>query len=217
MQEAVARLSALGTITGEQVDLQDLQAGINATNREIARLQQTLATLRAQPQTPVTERKIAALTARIANLQRGTADTDALLKTLRGHSLPDLVFSLVPPGESLRIAAASGMKAEEVRAIELQGRSIFVPSLAINLAYDWGEDGEGRTSKSWLVGRKAAALEDFRYSAPMRRANLTWDDTNLRAYISDPQATVKGNRMPFGGVREAKDVDDIVAYLKTLN
>ena len=68
-----------------------------------------------------------------------------------------------------------------------------------------------------VVGRKAAALEDFRYSAPMRRANLTWDEANLRAYIADPQATVKGNRMPFGGLREAKDVDDIVAYLKTLN
>ena len=68
-----------------------------------------------------------------------------------------------------------------------------------------------------VVGRKSATLEDFRYSAPMRRANLTWDDTNLKAYIADPQATVKGNRMPFGGLREAKDVDDIVAYLKTLN
>jgi cytochrome c len=68
-----------------------------------------------------------------------------------------------------------------------------------------------------VVGRKSAALDDFRYSAPMKRANLTWDDTNLKAYIADPQATVKGNRMPFGGVREAKDVDDILAYLKTLN
>jgi cytochrome c len=67
-----------------------------------------------------------------------------------------------------------------------------------------------------VVGRKAAALEDFRYSAPMRRAGLTWDDANLRAYILDPQATVKGNRMPFGGLRAAGDVDDIVAYLKTL-
>ena len=75
VQEAVTRLSTLGTITGEQVDLQDLQAGINATNREIARLQRTLATLRVQPPTPVTQRKIAALTARIASLQRGTADT----------------------------------------------------------------------------------------------------------------------------------------------
>ena len=68
-----------------------------------------------------------------------------------------------------------------------------------------------------VVGRQAASREDFRYSAPMRRANLTWDDANLRAYILDPQATVKGNRMPFGGLREPKDVDDIVAYLKTLN
>jgi cytochrome c len=67
-----------------------------------------------------------------------------------------------------------------------------------------------------VVGRKAAALDDFRYSAPMRRANLTWDEANLRAYIMDPQATVKGNRMPFGGLRAAGDVDDIVAYLKTL-
>jgi hypothetical protein len=75
VQEAVTRLSALGTITGEQVDLQDLQAGINATNREIARLQKQLATLRAQPQSPATERKIAALTARVARLQRGTSDT----------------------------------------------------------------------------------------------------------------------------------------------
>ena len=67
-----------------------------------------------------------------------------------------------------------------------------------------------------VVGRKAAALEDFRYSAPMRRANLTWDDANLRAYIMDPQATVKGNRMPFGGLSAPADADDIVAYLKTL-
>jgi cytochrome c2 len=27
---------------------------------------------------------------------------------------------------------------------------------------------------------------------------------------------VKGNRMPYGGLTDGKDVDDIVAYLKTL-
>jgi cytochrome c len=67
-----------------------------------------------------------------------------------------------------------------------------------------------------VFGRKAAALEDFRYSNPMKRANLVWDEENLRAYIIDPQAKVKGNRMPYGGVGDPKDVDDIVAYLKTL-
>lgn len=68
-----------------------------------------------------------------------------------------------------------------------------------------------------VVGRKSAALEDFRYSNPMKRANLTWDEANLRAYILDPQGTVKGNRMPFGGLKEAEDADDVVAYLKTLH
>src|SRR5262249_5744803 len=67
-----------------------------------------------------------------------------------------------------------------------------------------------------VVGGQSAALEDFRYSNPMKRANLVWDEDNLRAYIRDPQAKVKGNRMPYGGLTDAKDVDDIIAYLKVL-
>ncbi len=67
-----------------------------------------------------------------------------------------------------------------------------------------------------VYGRKAAALDDFRYSNPMKRANFVWDDANLRDYIMDPQAKVKGNRMPYGGLHNAADVDDVVAYLKTL-
>jgi cytochrome c len=67
-----------------------------------------------------------------------------------------------------------------------------------------------------VVGRKSAALDDYRYSNPMKRANLVWDEATLRAYLADPQASVKGNRMPFGGFRETTDIDDIIAYLKTL-
>src|SRR5947207_13683294 len=67
-----------------------------------------------------------------------------------------------------------------------------------------------------VVGRKSAALDDFRYSNPMRRANLVWDEDNLRAYIQDPQTKVKGNRIPYRGRIRPKDVDDIIAYLKVL-
>jgi cytochrome c len=68
-----------------------------------------------------------------------------------------------------------------------------------------------------VVGRKAAALEDFRYSNPMKRANLVWDEDNLRAFIKDPQGKVKGNRMPYGGLTDAADIEDVIAYLKMLN
>ncbi len=65
-----------------------------------------------------------------------------------------------------------------------------------------------------VVGRKSGAADGFRYSDAMKRANLTWDETNLRDYITNPQAKVKGNRMPFGGVNNPKDLDDLIAYLK---
>ena len=65
-----------------------------------------------------------------------------------------------------------------------------------------------------VYGRKAGALDDFRYSPAMQRSGLTWDDANLHAYIKDPQAKVKGNRMPFGGLSSDADIDDVIAYLK---
>ena len=50
----------------------------------------------------------------------------------------------------------------------------------------------------------------------MRRAHLTWDEVTLRQFIADPQAKVAGTRMPFSGLPDPKDVDDVVAYLGTL-
>jgi hypothetical protein len=75
VQQAMTRLAQLGTITAEQVDVTDRQAGLNATDREIARLQKELRTLRAQPTTPENARRIAALTARVQRLQRSEAET----------------------------------------------------------------------------------------------------------------------------------------------
>ena len=66
-----------------------------------------------------------------------------------------------------------------------------------------------------VYGRTSGSLEDFRYSNAMMRAKLTWNDDNLRGYIKDPQAKVPGNRMPFGGLHDEKDVEDVIAYLKT--
>ena len=67
-----------------------------------------------------------------------------------------------------------------------------------------------------IFGRKSATLEDFRYSNAMKRANLTWDEATLREYLRDPQAKVKGTRMPFSGFPQANDIDDVIAYLETL-
>jgi hypothetical protein len=46
---------------------------------------------------------------------------------------------------------------------------------------------------------------------------LTVIAANLREYIKDPQARVKGNHMPFGGLSNLEDIDDIIAYRKALS
>ena len=87
VQEAIARLSALGTITAEQVDVQDLQTGLNTTDRKIARLQRQVAALRAQPPSDANTIRIAALVRQIQGLQRAEAATirTARYATIRVH------------------------------------------------------------------------------------------------------------------------------------
>ena len=66
-----------------------------------------------------------------------------------------------------------------------------------------------------MVGRNSAALEDFRYSTPWSAP--TWSGRKLICRVHpSPQAKVKGNRMPYGGLTDGKDVNDIIAYLTVL-
>lgn len=62
---------------------------------------------------------------------------------------------VLQPGRSIKLNGQVAMPNSELREIELEGRRIFVPMVAINVAYDWAGGGSGRTSRSWLVGREA--------------------------------------------------------------
>jgi cytochrome c len=110
------------------------------------------------------------------------------------------------------VAALLALANHAMAADAEHGKTLFAPCAACHTDRP---DALGPDLKG-VYGRKSAAIEDFRYSNPMKRANLVWDDDNLHAYIHDPQARVKGNRMPYAGMSEAGDVDDVVAYLKTL-
>ena len=92
------------------------------------------------------------------------------------------------------------------------GRQVFATCAACHTEKP---DAIGPSLKG-VVGRQSAALDDFRYSGPMRRAHLVWDEMTLRQFVANPQAKVAGTRMPFDGLSDPKDVDDVVAYLATL-
>jgi hypothetical protein len=72
----------------------------------------------------------------------------------------------IVPRDDLRLQSAMAMPVQDVREILMQGQRLFVPAVASIVAWDWGTDGRGRASLSWLVGRetenRAAKMGAFR-------------------------------------------------------
>jgi cytochrome c len=101
---------------------------------------------------------------------------------------------------------------QHVHAADVEkGKAIFEQCAA---CHSLGEPGDydGPTLKG-VIGRKAGSLDDYRYSAAMKRSDVTWDATTLDKYITDPQAFIPGNRMAFAGIADQAERDDLIAFL----
>jgi cytochrome c len=68
-----------------------------------------------------------------------------------------------------------------------------------------------------VVGRKAGVQAGFNYSQAMKISGITWTVADLKRYIASPSGTVRGNKMPYAGLHNAQQLDDLIAYLVTLH
>ena len=99
-----------------------------------------------------------------------------------------------------------------VRAADPEkGKVVFEQCAACHSLGD-PDDYDGPILKG-VIGRKAGSLEDYRYSAAMKRSDVMWDATTLDKYVTDPQAFIPGNRMAFAGISDKAERDDLIAYL----
>jgi cytochrome c len=99
-----------------------------------------------------------------------------------------------------------------VRAADPEKGKLVFEQCAV--CHSLGEPGDydGPMLKG-VIGRKAGSLEDYRYSAAMKRSDVMWDATTLDKYVTDPQAFIPGNRMAFAGISDKAQRDDLIAYL----
>jgi hypothetical protein len=58
------------------------------------------------------------------------------------------------PGEEARVQGQVAIQKQEVREVVIEGRRLFVPMVAFNVTYEWGDGETGQTSMSYLVGRE---------------------------------------------------------------
>ena len=95
-----------------------------------------------------------------------------------------------------------------------RGRKVFEECIACHALKPTHEDIG--PSLLGVLGRKAGSSEGFRYSNALRRSNLVWNQESLEKFLSDPQAFLPGNRMPYAGLVATEDRAAVIQYLETL-
>lgn len=95
------------------------------------------------------------------------------------------------------------------------GPTVFNDNCAVCHSTEPGVDKLG-PSLAGVVGRPSASLKEYPYSEAMQKAGVTWTKLVLDKYLTNPQAMVKGTKMLFPGVKNAKDRKNLIDYLATL-
>ena len=94
------------------------------------------------------------------------------------------------------------------------GQKVFAQCKACH-ENEKGVNKIGPTLKG-VVGRKAASVPDYKYSAAMTAKvaeGVVWDEATLTTYLPNPKAYVPGTKMAFGGLKKPEDVANVIAYL----
>ena len=65
-----------------------------------------------------------------------------------------------------------------------------------------------------LFGRKTGQVEGFSYTDANKQKGITWDTDTLFTYLENPKKYIPGTKMAFGGLKKAKDRNDLITHLQ---
>lgn len=114
--------------------------------------------------------------------------------------------------------AASVSFAEDIGDAD-KGAKVFKKCKACHMV---GADAKNRVGPhlNGVFGRKAAGLEDYKYSKSMKRAGadgLVWTEETMDAFFENPKSLVSKTKMSFKGLKKEKDRANLLAYLRTFS
>ena len=97
----------------------------------------------------------------------------------------------------------------------VQGKAVFARCAICHNVEKDGGNGVG-PNLFGIVGRKAASVDGFNYSGPMKASGIVWTDDNLEKWIAGPAKMLPGTKMAFAGITSKGQIADVIAYLHTL-
>ena len=120
-----------------------------------------------------------------------------------------------PAANATQAQNASGDQGQGIDLVAL-GEDAFQACTGCHNADEGGRSMAGPNLHG-VVGRPAAALDDFAYSEALSASGITWDRASLDRFLANPAAYVEGTSMVAGAVRDGEQRAAIVAYLASTN
>ena len=118
-------------------------------------------------------------------------------------------------------ASESAKEIKEVNIKELlalgdvtHGEKVFKKCSACHMIVSGGKNMIG--PNLWgVIGRNAAAINDYNYSKAMKDYGKEWTFAEMNSYLIKPQAFIKGTKMAFAGLRKEKDRASVILYMNS--
>ena len=130
------------------------------------------------------------------------------------------------PGYEIKVEQVSALpKTDEKKAVDkidiaalmalgdvASGEKIFKKCAACHSINKGGANKIGPALYN-VVGRKIAALQDYKYSKALVEYQKNWSFEELNGFLIKPQKWIKGTKMAYAGLRKEKDRASVILYL----
>ncbi len=92
------------------------------------------------------------------------------------------------------------------------GKSVFKKCSACHSVKKGGKNKIGPALYN-VLGRKVAALSDYKYSKAFIAHGKSWTFGEMNGFLLKPQAHIKGTKMAFAGLKKEKDRASVILFM----
>lgn len=120
------------------------------------------------------------------------------------------MFSLKGVFACAALSAAQAFSSQALAADAKRGKTLYESRCVGCHSIDENRVGPAHRG---VFGRKAGSAQGFDFSPALRASRVIWSEKTLDRWLTNPEATIPGQRMGFA-VPEAADRADIIEYLR---
>ena len=93
-----------------------------------------------------------------------------------------------------------------------EGAKVFKKCAACHSVNEGGANKIGPAL--WgVIGRKAGSLSDYKYSKALASYEKSWSFEEMNGFLIKPKDWIKGTKMSFAGLKNAKDRAAVILYM----